>query len=405
LIAADVENRNITLKATLINVAVLLTAMIFSAAIIELGARTLVKLPSRPGVSLFSPDEKYIFRLNPGAEFSHEFDIGPRMTRTVKGRISDQGLRDEIVPPKGDDEFRVILIGDSHTFGVTVEFDQTIGMQLQSILQSKAPGKTIRVINLGVGGTGPWQQRGRLLDIGFGFEPDVVVHQLFTSNDIGNSLTKVGARLESYEAEWEYSIILWRMPAPRRFRVEAALQKSAAYSALRSAIGRERVLAFWAEGIRALPRIDRPRKPISLARPSTLEVDLDVWYPNLEKGWGIFMDDVLATARDCAERDVRYIAYNIPYYEEVSGKLWSWRSEPGRFGVSYERGKAHRLLQEQLPAYGVELISTFEPFCAFEKPDTLYFARGVDLYDGHLSPTGNSVIARLIAEHITPRQD
>jgi lysophospholipase L1-like esterase len=390
-----------TVKGILANTAIFLVAFFLALAIVEIGARILINPASRFDNGLYMTDERYIFTLRPGATIRHEFEIGPGVIQTVRGRISDQGLRDEFIPPKEAGEYRVLLLGDSYTFGVTTEFEDTIGRQLQRILVSEGSGRHVRVINLGVGGTGPWQQRGRLLDIGFELKPDLVVHQLFLSNDVGNTLSATGERLEACNEEWEFTIALRRMYAMRRFRAESALRyHSAAYSALVDVVGRDKIVKVLAAGAWRWSPTKFPVKPWSAPRLAGMEVDLDLWYPALQKGWDRLVEDVAATAQDCAKRDVDYVVYNVPYYEEMSGDIWSLHANPNTHGAAYERGKAHRLLKDELRRRGVGFIPTFEIFREYEKPEVLYYADGATLYDGHLSPAGNGVIARLIADYI-----
>ena len=49
--------------------------------------------------------------------------------------ISGQGLRDRHFGPKGDDEFRILVLGDSFTFGYC-EWENTIPQRLEQLLST-----------------------------------------------------------------------------------------------------------------------------------------------------------------------------------------------------------------------------------------------------------------------------
>ncbi|HPF15678.1 MAG TPA: SGNH/GDSL hydrolase family protein [Planctomycetota bacterium] len=82
----------------------------------------------------------------------------------------------ELVAPKG--VLRVVMLGDSHTEGYTVDDDKTLAQRLDAAL-----GDRVEVISLGVGGYSTDQEYLSYLEVGRAFHPDLVVLQ-FCSNDL-----------------------------------------------------------------------------------------------------------------------------------------------------------------------------------------------------------------------------
>lgn len=109
-------------------------------------------------------------------------------------RINGQGLRDRTFspePPAG--ALRVLVLGDSQTFGYGVEAEQTYPKLLEAEL-SRELSRPVEVINAGVPGTGTAQQLHFLEEAGWALKPDMVIVGVFPFNDLGdNGLSRLFA--------------------------------------------------------------------------------------------------------------------------------------------------------------------------------------------------------------------
>ena len=77
-----------------------------------------------------------------------------------------------------DGKRRLVAIGDSFTFGTSVDY----GDRFTELLETGYP--TLEVVNLGMGGTGT-DQHLRILELeGVHYQPDVVIHMVFLGNDL-----------------------------------------------------------------------------------------------------------------------------------------------------------------------------------------------------------------------------
>ena len=97
--------------------------------------------------------------------------------------ISSQGLRnEEVVIPKPTGTVRIIALGDSVTEGPGVPLEQTFVKLLQKQLRDAHPGRQIEVINAGTGSYSTEQERIWLTERGLGFEPDLVVLDVYLND-------------------------------------------------------------------------------------------------------------------------------------------------------------------------------------------------------------------------------
>ena len=103
-------------------------------------------------------------------------------------RTNSLGLRSpEVAEPKPPDSFRILVLGDSVTFGWGLRGEDTYASQLASRLATLRPNQRYEVVNAGVSGYGTWQESLWLEQTGLGLEPDVVIVQAHL-NDAADNL-------------------------------------------------------------------------------------------------------------------------------------------------------------------------------------------------------------------------
>jgi lysophospholipase L1-like esterase len=123
---------------------------------------------------LYVKDQELGWRHRPGAR--------PSGDKTIQ--INTKGLRGPEVPyRKGDDEYRILFLGDSIAFGIGVEHEETFVARIQEMLNRSPVGERITTINMSVSGYGPRQQYLLLQREGLKYAPDLVV-QCFCLNDV-----------------------------------------------------------------------------------------------------------------------------------------------------------------------------------------------------------------------------
>jgi len=96
-------------------------------------------------------------------------------------RMNALGLREELLPEshgghrKAKQERRLITIGDSSVYGWGVPTGQTFQEVLERQLKARWPSFHFEVINLGVPGYSTEQSRRQLDEVGWAYEPDLLV--------------------------------------------------------------------------------------------------------------------------------------------------------------------------------------------------------------------------------------
>ena len=103
-------------------------------------------------------------------------------------RTNSLGLRSpEVTLTKPPDTFRILVLGDSVTFGWSLRGEDTYASQMASLLATLRPNQRVEVINAGVSGYGTWQELRWLQETGLKLEPDVIIVQAHL-NDAADNL-------------------------------------------------------------------------------------------------------------------------------------------------------------------------------------------------------------------------
>lgn len=121
-------------------------------------------------------DPVLLWRNKAGAEKTQPVNpehYGKPATWTVD--IDEHGYREADAIAPADDAYRVLLIGDSITFGFAVDQGHAFDRGLARLLGERHPGRRIEIVNAAVPGWS-WMQGLRLLESeGLALEPDLVV--------------------------------------------------------------------------------------------------------------------------------------------------------------------------------------------------------------------------------------
>lgn len=382
------NSRRAQIRRFAVLVAWVSASIVLVAAVLEIGVR-ITGAGSLGQQSIIQSDPESIFDLRPSVSRMHRFRSGLDSWDSFPVHISTQSVRDREFGPKESSERRIVMLGDSFTFGSTSEFKDTIGQKLESLFAQTSNTHNVTTVNCGVHGTGPWQQERILERRGFLFEPDVVVHQIFLGNDIRDMLNRSGRTTRAYEPAWELELHRIRMLPLRRFRAEQWLaDRSRAYAVLRDAIGRDRITQFLLGGGGVLDPVEQPLLPPNEPRLPTWEVNLNAWYPELEEAFDALVESLEQAHRACARRGVKYLVYCVPLPEEVVDAWYEERIGAAGLADLYEPGKGEQLLQERLEALGIAFVPLRDAMRAHPSPESLYFE-----FDGHTRPAGNELIA------------
>ncbi|MEW6742554.1 MAG: GDSL-type esterase/lipase family protein [Planctomycetota bacterium] len=286
------------------------------------------------------------------------FTLRPSVTLEIDGRTyrhNSLGLRDdEVTRPKPEGTFRILVIGDSYTYGWGVDQDETIPEQLRDNLERRYPGVVYDVLNAGVPAYDTAAEYGHLGALAPRVEPDLVV-LVFQTNDI--------TEVDHFYLDDLKTFYACDLPLPRR--AKAWLKHSPVYHLVRRAY-------------------------------TNLKTRLGFeWFG--EKEWGTTRAYLGLFATYCREHSLPLIIVNLPHLQ-IAGSL--------HFTADYEAqhpgfSRQSRWVNEAARDLGVpcvDLLPTLQQRVRVEKQpvETLYVAAGPPP-DHHLNAEGCRLVARITA--------
>jgi len=134
-----------------------------------------------PGMYVADPSVGYV--LKPGFA-----GIIERSEFRVPFTVNEAGLRGPTPRPRTENTFRILVLGDSMAFGFGVLDDETFSVQLENMFAGRFPSLDVQVLNGSVPGYGTADELAFLKSRGAALDPDLVVVQFFSINDILESL-------------------------------------------------------------------------------------------------------------------------------------------------------------------------------------------------------------------------
>jgi len=310
--------------------------------------------------------------------------------------VNSLGMRDEertVAKPPG--VFRIAVFGDSMTEGVQVGLDQTFTQLLQRKLRQR--GFNVEVLNFGVNGYSPLQ--GYLLFdyAGKRFSPDLVLHAVFTDNDIADgdpqlAAGQVGApfaRMDSppsklsidYSRTEESVSDYRRQPRYLIRRFSATYRMLAAMRRANAAQVNFGTMMTSTGGI--------PRRYLLYEDPVP---------PQWEGAWNLY-ERILATfAADVGTIGARFAVISVPAGQVVDERAWN------RVVAQYPQMQDQRWqilgpetrLAAVAARHGVPLIQPLEDFRKNIGGAPMFFGNV-----GHFTPRGHEIMADALERYLT----
>jgi hypothetical protein len=163
----------------LANFLLVVGSILLGLLVMEIGIRVWNPSIGNPMTEIHRPSAKFGWELVPGS--SGYGALGEYY------QINASGLRDKDYPlQKKAGVYRIVVLGDSFTFGMGVNLEDTYPKRLEKILQAKDPN--IEVINFGVIGHDMWQYYETLKRRALSYHPDLVILALFPGDDFYESV-------------------------------------------------------------------------------------------------------------------------------------------------------------------------------------------------------------------------
>lgn len=103
---------------------------------------------------------------------------------TFKAKMNNLGYRGpDVYPPRGTDTIRIMLVGNSFTYGWGVSWEDSWPAILEKELPAKI-GKKVQILNFSRPGSGPYNYREHALNLVKIYEPDYFLIGLVEGNDL-----------------------------------------------------------------------------------------------------------------------------------------------------------------------------------------------------------------------------
>jgi lysophospholipase L1-like esterase len=328
--------------------------------VLEVTLRPFAGLRQKEFTTIFERDDSLGWKLRPGAE-----DVwgGTRV------RVNTKGLRGpEVAHEKPVGTRRLLFLGDSVTFGLGLEYEDTFPALVAARL-GDAGGLPVEAVNAGVGGYSPWQQHLYLVEEGIRYAPDLVVVS-FVLNDVTEKfdLARFGGAGEGWQLARNASSQLGKW-------LERLASRSSIVYFVRELGARLRFGADVKEGARERETLDVRALVETPERPDVV------------RAWEVTLGNLGEIVDFCAERELPLLLVVVPFrfqLEEEGG------GAPQAVVGAFARDRSVPIL-DLLPRFAAALAASGG------SPDD-YF-----MDDVHLGPAGSALVADAIAESLRTR--
>lgn len=283
-------------------------------------------------------------------------------TRTNRFGFRGPPLPDE----KHPDEFRILFLGDSVTFGFQLTDEHTPTNLAAQQLRDPLSGRSVRALNAAVSGYTTWQELDILKHEGIAAEPDIVVFQ-FCINDVLDVIGVNNRILLEKEAAYAFEPVEHWSGFVRAMRGIAA-----------SKLDRESVNQFlWTRnGV------------FGQGHPAGVETLLDVYrdppLPAIAKGWDVCLGDLDKVLRFCRERNLPFVLTYLP--------------ERSAFADDGRHQAPVRILQAWADRHDVSFVNLTAPFRKSLDEGTTLDALYIDTV--HPTRAGAELMARAVSRAI-----
>ena len=371
----------------------LVLSLALGIGLLELGLRLLwlKRLTIRAGIE----DPHFHHRLKPSETYhfsSSEFDVHIRTNRF--------GLRGpDPVLPKPEGIVRLLMLGDSMTFGFPVQDHETFCVLVERGLKDR--GYPVEVINGGVSGYSPTLHYLSLRDQFLTFEPDLVI-LWYDLGDLQedawfqkNLIYDDAGRIVRCDPQYTYG----RFDRWEWLKNHSTLAKYLDTKLLRTLtkiqiLGLGGYLQAKLRGERAkvaIARVKREQRAKDLAAYDRFLLIRDTSTDDLIQSYWSVSARYLLMIRDLLdEQRIPFLLGVYPYGMLVGPDQWGqgrvyWGFEKGR---TYDASPVLALFKRFSDEEDIPLVNTFDSFKAAAKSERLFYD-----WDGHFTPAGQRVVA------------
>ncbi len=294
-------------------------------------------------------------------------------------KINAEGFRDDELLPKEQFDLRILMLGDSMTWGYGVEKEETFSEVLQQKL--KAKGVNADVINAGATSYSPTLEYLLLKNKGLSYQPDVVILNMDMS-DIQDDYKYNLEQVAEFDQEGNLVQVSGiKRPTTLLYKIRNKMQ----------------INRFIFDKINLIDsrfaKKEENKKIMPLGDPKTDRYAIlrDMPVQDEAEHWDRTFHYISLINELCKENNITFILNLYPYAVQISPDEWNLGKHLFGFSPDTVHSDAP---QQKLKKYAAEndiiYVEMLEPF---KKSDTfpLYFS-----YDGHINREGHKLAANVL---------
>lgn len=298
-----------------------------------------------------------------------------KLTPNYRGKIRNWnlsvnsiGLRDREFGKKKKWVFRILVLGDSQTYGLGVEAEETYPKVLERLLNGNNARQKIEVINAGVDTYSNYQKLQYFKESGYKLEPDLVLLGFYIGNDFGENVFFEKKWLKEERPYNELNLFLSSKSHAYNFFKNRFDKLMAEYAMRKGKKGEEVKSITVGDNILFFPN------PMTFCKKK--------YTPEMEEAVGITEKKLLEMAHYIKEHNSKFLIVIIPTMQQVYEKEWHERVKGNLNPEDYDISKPNRILSEFAKNGGILLFDLLPSFKQISENKKLYF------WEGHLSQEG-----------------
>ena len=303
-------------------------------------------------------------------------------------RTNTRGLRDkEYTLTKTDGVSRIVIIGDSFTWGWGVNDDEIYTERLEAMLSNT------ETINLGVTAYSLSQEISYFQREGLRYNPDILMVGFYLDDIIrgpGRNVINKSVQQSKTSTQREVQKNRLRVKLYENMK-KYVLHKSALYQFIVDRIGTKRTL------VNALANIG----VINLTEFEDLDTNLKPALKNypakINKCWEVTQSELLQLKQITHNKGIKLIIVIIPSPHSIVEKRFEDAISHSIYHKrDFDLDKPYSLLTDFASSNNIDLVNPIEVYRQAHKEGILLYLKK----DVHINATGHEVLARVIADYL-----
>lgn len=315
-------------------------------------------------------------------------------------KINSQSMRDvEHTINKQGDIKRILGLGDSFTFGCSVDYEYAYLTQLEKKLNNN--GNKVEIIKAGIGGYGTDNEYYYLVNYGLKYKPDIVLVGFFVGNDVRDTM------LGFHKYNTTNDILEWNKTILRSHGViknTEKKEKNEAFSVFKSTAltlfphstrffyGKYKIIKNKFFGLGEGSQISNSQTNLTILNYETFYKKK--YSDDVERGWNETFDFLMRMKNLTEAKNSTLVVVIIPVMEQVHKEDWELRKmEYGLNEKDFDLEKPQKKLINFCEGNNISYIDLLPKFKEKAmKGDKLYYKSDV-----HWNEKGHELAADIIA--------